>query len=275
VGPTLQSFGLKSDKFLPKVALQYDLTPDASAYLQWSRGYKSGGANLPDGGAIAILPPYGSETLDAYEIGVKAQFLEQRLTTNVAAFYYDYADLQITTNIPPSATLVQNADARVYGIEGDFRFEVVDQLALTLAPTWQRATFVDFTTVDPLFGNTLDLDGEPLSRAPRFTMNAGVEGRLDLGHEFFSTLKLQANVMHNSTVVLRYQNQNAVERQEPYTILNLSATLLDASEKTKLTAFLNNVTDELYKQHVDNFGQGYSGNYGPPRTWGIRLSRSF
>jgi len=273
-GPIVGNFKKKSDKFLPKIALQYDLAPDVHTYVQWSRGYKSGGVNLP-GGDGTIFPLYGPEKLDAYEVGLKSQFLDRRVTADVAFYYYDYGGLQITKNIPPATTFIENADAKIYGVEGDFRWEVTDQLTLNVAPTLQHAVFQDFVTFDSLYGNTVDLDGEPLLRAPKFTINAGAEYRVDLGGQLLSKLYLQGNIFHSSTVILRYQNQNPLERQKPYTLLNLSATIVDAGEKTRLTAFLNNATDEHYKQHSDSFGLGYMGNYGPPRTWGVRLSRMF
>lgn len=266
------AFRDKADKFIPKVAVKFDIAEDIQSYIQWSKGYKSGGVNLPSGSG-QILPLYRPEEMNAFEAGIKSQFLDRAVTVNVAAWYYDYKDLQITRNVPPATTEVNNADAEIYGVEAELRWNPTRNLNLFVAPTWQDATFKDFTTFDSVTAQQVDLDGSPLPRAPKFTVNAGISNEFDLGGEILSSLRLDANLMHSSRVVLRYENQNPLESQEPYTIVNFSASLTDASEKTQLTAFLNNAFNVDYKQNVINFGIGFMGNYGPPRTWGLKLSR--
>ncbi|MGL3820186.1 TonB-dependent receptor [Sphingopyxis sp. R3-92] len=268
------AFKSKDDKFIPKVALKFDLTDDVQSYIQWSKGYKSGGVNLPSGSG-EILPLYRPEDMSAFEVGIKSQFLDRTLTLNVAGWYYDYKDLQITRNVPPSTTVVNNADAEIYGVEAELRWNPTRSLNISVAPTWQHAVFRNYTTFDPVIAQQIDLDGSPLPRAPKFTINAGISNEFELGGQLLSALRLDANLMHSSQVVLRYENQNPLERQKAYTIVNFSASLTDASEKTQLTAFLNNAFNVDYKQNVINFGIGFMGNYGPPRTWGLRLSRKF
>jgi len=227
------------------------------------------------GGGTTVLPLYLPETISAYEIGVKSQLFDHRFTANVAAFYYDYSDLQITTDIPPSTTLVENAKARVYGIEGDFRWNVTRQFVLQVAPTLESARFVDFTSFDPVFLIPVNLNDKPLERAPDFTLNASAQYRIELGGPYFSSLMLQGSALYSSESVLRYYNDAPGESQPAYVIGNLSATLSDVGAKTQLTLFVNNVSDTLYKQQITNFGLGNMGNYGPPRTFGARLSRKF
>ncbi|SEH19231.1 iron complex outermembrane recepter protein [Sphingopyxis sp. YR583] len=268
------AFTSKGGKFIPKIALKFDLADDVQSYIQWSKGYKSGGVNLP-GGAGTILPLYRPEEMSAFEAGIKSQFLDRTVTLNVAAWYYDYKDLQITRNVPPATTEVNNADAEIYGVEAELRWNPTRNLNLFVAPTWQHAVFKDFTTFDSVTAQQVDLDGSPLPRAPKFTVNAGISNEFDLGGQLLSSLRLDANLLHSSRVVLRYENQNPLESQKPYTIVNFSASLTDASEKTQLTAFLNNAFNVDYKQNVINFGIGFMGNYGPPRTWGLKLSRKF
>ena len=264
----------KADKLIPKIALKVELAPDINSYIQWSKGYKSGGVNLPSGSG-EILPLYKPENISAFEAGIKSQFLDRTVTFNLAGWYYDYKDLQITQDVPPSTTIVQNANAQIYGAEAELRWSPVPNFNLTVAPTLQHAVFDKFVTFDPLVGQNVDLDGSQLPRAPKFSINAGASNTFDLRGSFLSSLRLDANLMHSSSVVLRYENQDLLERQKAYTLVNFSATLSDVDEMTQLTAFLNNAFDVTYKQHVINFGLGYMGNYGPPRTWGLKLSRKF
>jgi iron complex outermembrane receptor protein len=58
-----------------RLGLRYELTPNASVYATFNRGYKSGGFF----GGLATTPqelePYANETLNAYEAGVKSETL--------------------------------------------------------------------------------------------------------------------------------------------------------------------------------------------------------
>jgi iron complex outermembrane recepter protein len=263
----------KATKLLPKVAMLYDFSPDVHGYAQYTRGYKSGGGQL--GAPSGTVPLYKPENLDAFEVGLKSQLLDARLTANVAAFYYDYKDLQVFTFIPPQTSRVDNGNARLYGIEGDFRLNVADHLTLSLAPTWLHGTFKDFVATDPVTLAVIDLDGSQLPRAPKFSLNAGIEERIDLGGKLFSELQLAGNLRYNSTTVLRYFNFNPFERQKAYTIIDLSASILAADERTRLSVFVNNVTDKIVRQSTFRDTFAYLGVYGPPRTWGVRLSYSF
>ena len=272
VGVTGVKSEFKADKLLPKVALQFDVNDDINGYVQWQKGYKSGGQNLQ------LLPQYLPESINAYEVGLKTQWLDRRLTANFAAFYYDYKNLQVTIVKPPAITLVQNADVRVYGVEGDINFQVTDAFQLNASATWLHARNKRFFSVDdanPAAG-VQDLKGMPISRAPDFTANAGAEYRFDLGGQLLSTLTLRADVSYSSKVVLRYFALPE-DLQKNYALLNLSAVLADVDKKTMLRGFVNNVTNKLYRESSGFLAPvgAWIGNYSPPRTWGLQLSRKF
>ena len=75
--------------------------------------------------------------------------------------------------------------------------------------------------------------------------------------------------------MLRYYNDAPGQTQPAYVVGNLSATIANLHEDLRLTAFVNNISNTYYKQQITNFGLGNMGNYGPPRTWGVRLSKRF
>jgi iron complex outermembrane recepter protein len=66
-----------------RLALDYQFTADLLAYLSYNRGFKSGGFN-----SLNIqIPPFRPEQLDAYELGFKSTFVDNRVRFN-GAFYY-------------------------------------------------------------------------------------------------------------------------------------------------------------------------------------------
>ena len=98
-GPDAVFFGTPSrteyDKGLPtgKVEAQYDLTALNMTYLSWTHGYKPGGVNSnPD--AVVVPHTFQPETIDAYELGSKNRFLDNKLLINMAGYFYNYRNMQ-------------------------------------------------------------------------------------------------------------------------------------------------------------------------------------
>jgi iron complex outermembrane recepter protein len=99
-------------------------------YAGVSRGIKSGGFNLP---LFPIAPSdfgYDGETLNSFEVGMKAD-LTDRVRLNASAFYYDYDDYQ-AYSFDGFATFLFNANARSYGAEFEFSARPIDGLDIVL-----------------------------------------------------------------------------------------------------------------------------------------------
>jgi len=72
---------VKTTKPTGKIALSYLPSPDSTAYVSASRGYKPGGAN-PSNSANFIFQP---EEITAYEGGYKGSFFGRQLRISSAA----------------------------------------------------------------------------------------------------------------------------------------------------------------------------------------------
>ena len=98
-------------------------TDRVMAYGKVSTGYVAGG--------ILSGYRYKPETLTSYEIGLKAQGLDNRLRTNIALFYSDYKDLQ-TQNFINGRQFFDNAGkASIKGVEVEVDFMPVRGLTLS------------------------------------------------------------------------------------------------------------------------------------------------
>jgi len=69
-------------EFTPRIALEYRLTAEAMAYLSYAEGFKSGGFN-GRGNSTDTIGPYDPEIVDTFEVGIKSEWLENRLRLNV------------------------------------------------------------------------------------------------------------------------------------------------------------------------------------------------
>jgi outer membrane receptor protein involved in Fe transport len=102
---------------------ELSFTNDKLIYASFAHGYKGGGTNPP---RVAINPAvvqfqpleetFAPEYVNAFEIGTKNSFDNGRLTLNLAAFYYDYKNYQVS-QIVDRISLNENFDARSMGIE--------------------------------------------------------------------------------------------------------------------------------------------------------------
>jgi iron complex outermembrane receptor protein len=153
-----------------RLGLRYEVTPDASVYATYNRGYKSGGFF----GGLATTPeevePYDNETLDAYEAGVKSEFFDRRLRLNVSGFYYDYKNQQVFAQALRnglSVLVLDNAaNSKVYGGEAEITARPLQPLTLTAGVSLLHAKYGTY------FSEGQDFSGNWLPQSPKVTFNA-------------------------------------------------------------------------------------------------------
>ena len=181
------------NKFTWRANAQYTFAPGKMAYASYSKGFRSGGLNARATGPTSI-GPYAPEVVDAYEVGLKADWLGRKLRTNVALYYSKYGNKQeeVVQPSPPGAanpqeTVVKNAaSATIKGVE----FETIMQLGSDLSANASFA-YTD-AKYDSFFNDVVGLtpgsapDGIPdnvstlkLRRAPKYQWSFG----LDYSHE--------------------------------------------------------------------------------------------
>ncbi|MGL6042724.1 MAG: TonB-dependent receptor, partial [Sandaracinobacteroides sp.] len=184
------------EKFTPRISLSYQPSEDLNLYGSWGRGFKSGGFDMR-GDAIFIpstVDGYEPETIDSWELGMKGAFLDRTLFLNIAAFYSNYKDQQVTVQAvqpPPAvgiASVVDNAgQATIYGLEIEMRAVPTDNLQFTAAFGYTRADYDEFLTF--IAGGTTPVDvadQRVFQNTPEFVVNASATwsnpllgGRLD------------------------------------------------------------------------------------------------
>jgi outer membrane receptor protein involved in Fe transport len=133
-------------------------TDDTMLYAFYSRGYKAGGANPPGigfvkeiglGGAsvpVDIALPYPAtfepEFIDAFEVGAKNTLLGGAMTLNLASYYYDYKDYQVS-QIKERTAVNENFDATAWGLELETLVQPTRALRLNAAIGYQDTQIAD------------------------------------------------------------------------------------------------------------------------------------
>lgn len=165
--------------FSPRISLDYQFADGLFGYVSWSQGFRSGGFNGRAGTLVAATTVYEPEDVDAFEVGIKTDFLGGRARFNVATFYSEYADRQeeivIPINVAPfQETVVLNAsDSTFWGIEMDGQIVISENLRLSASASYLDAEFDSFPilSIDPGTGDAVTLDQSNLTirRAPEIT----------------------------------------------------------------------------------------------------------
>jgi iron complex outermembrane receptor protein len=99
--------------FLHRLNATYRITDDHLVYATWSRGFRPGGINRR-----GSLPPYASDFINNYELGVKTSWLNNRLILNAAIYQLDWNNIQLSFLGANGLTEIRNAgNARIRGAE--------------------------------------------------------------------------------------------------------------------------------------------------------------
>jgi iron complex outermembrane receptor protein len=177
-----------SNGVAPRLILTYDATPDLKLNMQVSRGFRLGGINdpinVPICGAVDFatyggLPvKWKDEWATNYELGSKMQFLDRRVTLNVAAFYTDIKDLQAGVDAGGcSSRLTVNVPAKVKGLEAELFARPNQTWDFGLSGTYADAK-LSGTVTEPVNGVPTVIgglqDGARMPTAPKFQGVASV-----------------------------------------------------------------------------------------------------
>ncbi|QZD96508.1 TonB-dependent receptor [Qipengyuania gelatinilytica] len=112
----VQERAVSFNEITGRAVIDYEISPDNHVYVSYSRGYKSGGINPPLQPIFEVSDSFGSESIDAFEIGSKNSFLDGNLQFNATAFYYKYKDLQLS-RIIARTSVNDTIDANIWGLE--------------------------------------------------------------------------------------------------------------------------------------------------------------
>jgi iron complex outermembrane receptor protein len=269
--------------FTPRFALDYAPTNDMMFYASVSRGFKAGGINAfatTDG----TFDEYEPEFVWNHEIGMKANWLDNRLNTTLAGFYMDYSDVQQNLRILNEQTnvllpnVVNASDATIAGVEAGLSAQVTQGFKLTAAAVWLDATYDKLVTNDlvyPELGQR-DLSGNRLARAPEWQFSGSAEYGFALGSSLGAAIR--ADYQWQSRQFFSFYNHE-LNSQGSYGLLNLSVTVAAKDGRWLVSAFGRNVTDEFYVFYAEaNVPAGFpslGGAVGPPRMYGLSLTYNF
>ncbi|HXI86305.1 MAG TPA: TonB-dependent receptor, partial [Parvularculaceae bacterium] len=128
-----------------RAVLQWTPSEDLQIYASWTRGFKPGGFNPRT--LFANVPlTYRPEIIKAYEAGIKSR-PSRTMQLNLTGFYYDYTDLQVS-RIVANTSVNDNINAKIYGIEGEWVWQPVEDLTFNANASYLHTKIGDFSAID-------------------------------------------------------------------------------------------------------------------------------
>jgi|LauGreDrversion4_2_1035121.scaffolds.fasta_scaffold51985_3 iron complex outermembrane receptor protein len=267
------------NKFNYKVGVRYEVTDKTNVYATYSTAFKSGVYNMAGTGGTPVNP----ENIKAAEFGIKSDPLDW-LRTNLAAYYYDYKDLQLQSKAPtgPGYILQNAANAEIYGGEFETIISPVRDLRLRAAVAYTHARYKDFPNAQgftPIVNDNGDFAGnvaapfdasdKVMTRAPEWSGNVGFDWGHDVGN---GRVTLAGNLLWSSRVYYDFANRFS---QRPYTLTNLSVNWQPGSEAFKIGLWVTNLTNAKVLQTVRPSTLAVDGFYEQPRKIGMTIETKF
>lgn len=256
--------------FTPKFGAQYKFSPRQMVYANVQKGFKSGGFAIG-----AVTPAFNPETIWSYEAGIKAEWFDRALSTNLSAYHYDYKNLQVGQIVGVGTVITNAGAARIDGVELESRLKL-GRLSFDGFGAYNHARFTSYVAANPAVNVAvpLDLSGNLLSNAPKWTGKLGAEYATPVGG---GTIVARGEVFASSRVYFSPFN-NETNSQRPYALLNANLRY-EGTGGWYGSLFMTNIADRLVRSGsiVSSAAAGafVAVQYLPPRTFGFKVGRNF
>jgi iron complex outermembrane receptor protein len=296
---------IDNNKATPRAVVRFKPTDDSTLYASYTEGYK---ARIIDvGGSCQDPPAYkcnpiDPETVNAYEVGYKVE--THRFSNDMAAYYYDYKNLQVSEYLGAALAYITNAArSRIYGFEDSFHFNVDEHYQFFAGASWTRARYRSFGTdtggtvtgapvyascpangvLPPKYAgscapgsfdyvNTDEiLHNTPMQHTPAWNVDAGA--RATTGMTDAGEFALSSNFYFTSSF---YFSPSGTQFLQPsYETLGARAEWTHPTRHLTVAVYGENLTNERYRTQVQYNGFGIGASWNAPTTWGVEVGTKF
>lgn len=264
--------------FDPRIVLTYKFSRDVNIYASYSTGFKSGGFQYAPFNLAAANTLFAPEDIKTYEIGLKSEWLDHRVRLNVAAFHYNYKNLQVSRIIDtvsgPQTLITNAATSKINGAEVELLLRPSDNIDVSFTYGYLDAKYKNYIFN---LGQNLSFDGTTLVRAPKHSINVGGEWRIPVGD---NRVTLRADYALLDTFFHepgegdpQYGSGIPLTREPGYGLLDLRASY--EFRNFRITAYATNVTNVKYRRTVNALGSAIVGFAGQPRIYGLRAAFNY
>ena len=290
--------GTESDTIF-KLGLSYTMDDDKMFYGLVSEGFRLGGANNPKAVRVGFVPElYKPDKLTNYEIGMKSQWLDNRLQVNATVFHMVWEDIQLNIDSDQSGLWWLTGQANGgggenTGIELDADWQATDNLRISASLYKGDAEYTDDYITDEGVQELTAGSSMPDSPDEKATLALDYTFRQVLGGDMW----IRADVYYRGPMYSANWRAEEANPESPdyvegatfdvdsFTKTNLQIGY-DSGESWTATLMVRNLTNERantftgngaseYGEYWGHTGFGETNNLARPRTISFRATWNF
>jgi pesticin/yersiniabactin receptor len=248
----------------PKISLGYQVSPQTRVYALYSEGTQSGGFTHLSPPQV-VSQSYGPENVHNYELGMKGDWLNHRLSVSSAIYYTNIDDYQMYVGAQPLQYLDNVGKVRVKGLTLDSDFKPTKQWLLQLMLAYNDAEFSDYK-----YSNA-DYSGNKTPYVPETQASLRTSYKLPLAAKY-GQWQLHAQANYNGKI---YFSENNDIGQGGYTLWNAGVSWIPQQNIT-FNLYGNNLGDKDYATY--GFSSPSLGSFyqlGKGREVGLNITLSY
>lgn len=248
----------------PRLALNWRASGNAILYASATRGFTSGGFNTDASSIRALTTPFNPETVTNYELGGKAEWLQNRLRTNISLFRMNYKNKQelVNNSLTGILTITNASEATIKGADVEVAYQPTSVLGFTANYGRLDSKYDRFAV------GTINFSGNPLASSPRnkYSLASTVRYPLD-------TIGVVTGAV--SYAWIDQYNTGAANDSNlmipGYALVNLSLGWESRDRRWRVQAWAKNLNNTSYI--LTRSTQVVRGEYlGEPRTYGLTIT---
>ena len=274
--PDVATFAEKAwNDVSPRIAINYQATPDILLYGSWTKGFRSGNFN-GRAAAAAGIGPSAPEKASSFEVGIKSTLFDRHVRLNIAGFYTKFDDIQkVLTASNGVQSILNAANATIYGLEAELTVQPVDGLQLDGAFGWTHARYDQFNGLDLTGDGIPDPDLAKLllfERVPEYSLTVGGSYRFAVPG-LPGELTARTSYAYKSSMYVNLVNTPSM-RVPSFGLWDASLTY-EPNEHLRITAYGRNLGNTQYWDTGVNFNWGDALFGGEARSFGVELGFKF
>ena len=284
--PPVAPIDVSADKVSWDVTADYAINDDANIYGRISTGFRAQSIQGRDVAFLEFPTVAAPETITSYELGYKADLVDNRLRLNASVFYYNVDDMQLSIigGATNSNQVINANKGTAKGFELDLQWLVTDNVMATFGAAYNDTEIKDAGLSVVPCGSTLceawqfrdengqvSIDGNPFPRTPKtnysFTLRYGTpvgdDGELFIFTDWVYYGKIQMALYYTP----EFQTTSQYEG-------GLRIGYRNTRNNWEVALFGRNITDEANVKGFVDFSNN-TGFVNEPAIWGVEGTYNF
>jgi iron complex outermembrane recepter protein len=258
------------------VTPQYKLSTDLMLYARAASGFRPGGPNTAIAIAQGAPRDFDSDSTRNYEIGVKGDFLDRRLSVDASLYYIDWNNIQLPFLTSAYTAYTSNGSrAKSEGAELSIQSRPLTGMTIGAWVAWDNAVITEPSPPAPPGALSPGLvPGERLPFTSRFSANVSLDQRFPLSGSLTGFVGADVSYVGDRVNAVGQGEGTVIGQYPSYTKIDLRGGADYGSWTVNLIA--TNLSDQ---RGIVGGGPGSANPaafyYITPRTVGLNLVKTF